>query len=73
MADEFKRKGQFGVIPKRILGHSLNDITYGEYGSDIQIELLHQNLVKYVTYEGVKFPWRENPDYFKMKKFPWEK
>jgi hypothetical protein len=48
-------------------------VTYGVYGSEMRIKESYENLVKYLTYEGVKFPWRDNPDYFEIKKFPWEK
>lgn len=73
VVDEFKLKGAVEHIASGIVGHSNPNITYGVYGSEMRIKESYENLMKYVTYKDVKFPWRENPDYFEMKKFPWEK
>lgn len=73
VTDEFKQKSADELSSARILGHKHPNITYGRYGSDLSIEKKNDTIIKYITYEGVKFPWRDNPDYFEMKKFPWNK
>lgn len=73
VVDEFKQKAAVEHVASGLVGHKNKNVTYGVYGSEMRIKESYENLVKYLTYEGVKFPWRDNPDYFEIKKFPWEK
>jgi len=69
-ANEFKQKGVQSYIAGELMGHQTVGMTYGRYGSPVQIKNAYENLIKSVTYDGVEFPW-SSPDYHKIK-FPWD-
>ena len=70
-ADEYKQKGAEVHISGETMGHRTQSMTYGTYGSNLKIGIINENIIKYVTYEGVSLPWRADKGYNK-KVFPWE-
>jgi integrase len=69
-ANEYKQKGTPVHFAGETLGHKTVGMTYGVYGSKIDIKTKYEQLTENVQYSGVNFPWLSG-DY--IKGFPWEK
>ena len=69
--DEYKQKGEQDYYAGETMGHKTQGITYGVYGSKLNIDLLYEKMIKCVTYEDVSFPWNDK-HYYQSKVFPWD-